>query len=77
MFVRNRLEMPDRIYMRHLRATGLCAKGTRRYMAECYGLSNVEVASFFKDGMAVDEFKQRFGNDVLGQRAIKLYEDSL
>ena len=58
------------IFVRHIRACGFCTIGARRFLLE-RGLSNEEIQDFYQNGMAIERFKQRFGDDVQAQQVIK------
>ncbi|WP_296277698.1 hypothetical protein [uncultured Acinetobacter sp.] len=72
--IRNRPEISGRIYMRHLRSVSMCAKGSRKVLIESFGLSDCEVADFFKNGMLIEDFKNKFGHDAMAQQAIHFFE---
>lgn len=74
IYVRNRPEISGRIYMRHLRSADMCAKGSLRVFVEYYGMSRNEVSDFFKNGMKIEDFINRFGHDAMAKQAIAFYE---
>lgn len=74
VFIRERPEISGRIYMRHLRSVGMCGPGTRRILLDYFDLSQKEVSDFFKNGMEINDFKNRFGHDAMAQQAIEFWE---
>lgn len=73
-FIRRRNEESGRIYMRHLRMSFMCAKGTRAALANDFNLTELEIADFFKNGMQIEQFREKFGHDAMGQQVIQAYE---
>ena len=76
-FIRRRNEEPGRIYMRHLRMSFMCAKGTRAALANDFNLTEPEIAAFFKNGMPIEQFREKFGHDAMGQQVIRAYEGEI
>ncbi len=58
------------IFPHHFEQCGYCQKGSRRHMLNS-GLTKDEVRDFYKNGMIVEEFIQKFGND---HQAMKIVE---
>lgn len=58
------------IFVRHIRASGMCTIKARRYLLD-KGWTNQQIQDFFKNGMLVEEFEQNFGRDAMVQQIIK------
>lgn len=61
--------LPGRIYLWQLKAASLCAQGQVDFYKR-HGLSQKEILDFVKNGMPIEEFKSRFGHDVMAQQGI-------
>lgn len=62
------------IFVRHIRACGMCTLGAKRFFMN-YGLSSVEVQEFYKYGMSVEKFNELFGHDPMAQQVIRKAQD--
>lgn len=58
------------IFVRHIRACGMCAIKSRRYLLD-RGWSNDQIQDFFSNGMLISEFEGLFGHDAMVQQIIK------
>lgn len=58
------------IFVRHIRACGMCTIKARRYLLD-KGWSNQRIQDFFKNGMPIDEFEGYFGSDAMVQQIIE------
>jgi len=58
------------IFVRHIRACGMCTIKSRRFLLD-QGWSNQQVQDFFKNGMPIDEFEQFFGHDAMARQVIE------
>lgn len=63
------------IFVRHIRACGMCTIKARRYLVD-KGWTNQQIQDFFKNGMPIEQFEQHFGRDAMVQQIIdKAKED--
>lgn len=62
------------IFVRHIRACGMCTLGAKRFFMN-YGLSSAEVQEFYKNGMSVEKFNELFGRDPMAQQVIRKAQD--
>ncbi|NWK75666.1 hypothetical protein HYG93_15635 [Acinetobacter sp. SwsAc6] len=62
------------IFVRHIRACGMCTLGAKRFFMN-YGLSSAEVQEFYKNGMSVEKFNELFGHDPMAQQVIRKAQD--
>lgn len=53
----------------------MCSVKVRRFMLN-QGLGDAEVKDFFKNGMALERFKELFGHDANAQQIIKRVEEN-
>ena len=58
------------IFVRHIRACGMCTIKSRRFLLD-RGWSNQQVQDFFKNGMPIDEFEKFFGRDAMARQVIE------
>ena len=58
------------IFMHHVRACGMCAIKSRRFLLN-QGLSNTEIQDFFNNGMSIERFEQLFGHDAMACQVIE------
>mgnify|MGYP003603676390 CR=1 FL=1 len=58
------------IFVRHIRACGMCSIKARRFFLD-RGWSNAEVQDFFNNGMAIEKFERLFGHDAMAQQVIQ------
>lgn len=58
------------IFVRHIRACGMCTIKARRYLLD-KGWSNQRIQDFFKNGMPITEFESHFGSDAMVQQIIE------
>lgn len=57
------------IFVRHIRACGMCTIKSRRFLLD-QGWTNTQIQEFFTNGMPIDEFERQFGHDVMAQQVI-------
>ncbi|MHA3061173.1 hypothetical protein ACX1NY_11190 [Acinetobacter sp. ANC 4631] len=63
------------IFVRHVRACGMCTLGARRFLL-ANGMTSDEVRDFYQNGMTIEKFEQMFGHDALCREVInKAKED--
>lgn len=58
------------IFVRHIRACGMCTIKARRYLLD-RDWSNDKIQDFFKNGMPITEFESHFGDDAMVQQIIE------
>jgi len=57
------------IFVRHIRACGMCSIKARRFFLD-HGWSNTEIQDFFENGMLIERFEKLFGHDAMVQQVI-------
>lgn len=57
------------IFVRHIRACGMCTAGAKRFFLN-QGLLSSEIQSFYKNGMTIMRFEELFGHDAMAQQVI-------
>ena len=58
------------IFVRHIRACGMCTIKSRRFLL-ARGWSNPQVPDFFTTGMPIDECEKVFGRDARARQVIE------
>lgn len=58
------------IFVRHIRACGMCTIKARRFLLN-QGLSNNEIQDFFSNGMSIQRFEALFGHDAMARQVIE------
>ena len=58
------------IFVRHIRACGMCSIKARRYFLD-HGWTNDQIQDFFKNGMSIEKFEQLFGHDAMARQVIE------
>lgn len=58
------------IFVRHIRACGMCTIKARRYLLD-KGWTNQQIQEFFQNGMLIEEFEQHFGRDAMVKQIIE------
>ena len=58
------------IFVRHIRACGMCTIKARRFFLN-QGLTNTEIKDFFDNGMPIARFEELFGHDAMAQQVIE------
>lgn len=58
------------IFVRHIRACGICTTGARRFLID-NGMTRAEVQDFFNNGMSIEKFEKMFGHDAMAQQVIE------
>lgn len=72
---RNSSQNAGFIFVRHIRACGMCTIKARRYFVD-HGWSNDQIQDFFENGMSIEKFTELFGHDASAQQVInKAKED--
>lgn len=61
------------IFVRHIRACGMCSIKARRYFLD-QGWTNQQIKEFFDNGMQIEQFKALFGHDAMAQQVIEKAE---
>lgn len=60
----------SRVFIHHVRACGNCAIGMKKYLIDS-GMTQKQAQDFFKNGMLISEFEERFGSDPLARNVIE------
>ena len=61
------------IFVRHIRACGMCSIKARRYFLD-QGWTNAQIKDFFDNGMPIEQFKALFWHDAMAQQVIEKAE---
>ncbi|WP_445344759.1 hypothetical protein [Acinetobacter bohemicus] len=70
MEIQNSSQNAGFIFVRHIRACGMCSIKARRFFLD-RGWSNTEIQDFFDNGMLIERFEQLFGHDAMAQQVIE------
>lgn len=65
--------LPGIVYMWQIKAGDMCGTGQVAFYQH-HNLNSKEIYHFIKNGMPIEEFKQRFGHDAMAQQAIEYWE---